>query len=385
MMLDSSFSFDKSKDHRSSDEKLAMKRQIASLTGIGGERGVTIHELLEQLQPFIKGNQTQAAFTKELHRLAQQLHSETYDPAEHVGFCIERQKGRSTLFYWTDEEEKDAYLNDHELTEARALALYVFEQQLREIFPQRLARQLEHDFSRAHEKLGHDDFKLARLFEISHFGLQNGSESRAPAEQNESSLETLFVALTERKAISIEYAPVFTSQKIVNLTLSPQRIRYITNHLYLQAYDHDAQALSNYDMSRIKAVDLNNSANFHAVDFSEYKVTVPFKARCNSWVKHYLQSSNFAEDQHFSKVENDIWELNIDITLPKDAPDKDPNPTLLADFLGMFVDAIELLEPKILRSHMISRAGKLALLYSLEDQREKFAALRNSSVGRSKV
>jgi predicted DNA-binding transcriptional regulator YafY len=100
--------------------------------------------------------------------------------------------------------------------------------------------------------LGHDGFKLAAMFEVSQFGLQRTGENSLRSAHVEKQLGELFTALKAKHVISVDYTPVFKAETVITLTLSPQRIRYINSHLYLQAYDHETDELKNFDIGRIK-------------------------------------------------------------------------------------------------------------------------------------
>jgi hypothetical protein len=97
-----------------------------------------------------------------------------------------------------------------------------------------------------------------------------------------------------------------------------------------------------------------------------------------------LEALNFAKAEHFTQLANNVWKLSFTVTLPKESHDGDPNPALLADFLCMFVDSIEVIKPRVVRSEIISRAGRLAALYSSDSAVDKHHILRNSNSRRSK-
>ena len=170
---------------------------------------------------------------------------------------------------------------------------------------------------------------------------------------DEASFRTVASAVLERKQLQFEYRARSTDER-TRRTVSPQRITHYRDNWYLDAWDHERNALRSFAVDRIgnarlgeePARDLPNEelnqhlASSYGIFSGEPKgwATILFSAKAARWVAdehwHSQQQGRFLADGRY--------ELKIPYSVPRE---------LLMDVLHYGGDA-EIVEPKTLREQM---------------------------------
>lgn len=135
---------------------------------------------------------------------------------------------------------------------------------------------------------------------------------------DEASFRTVATAVLERKQLSFEYHARTTNQS-TRRQVSPQRITHYRDNWYLDAWDHDREALRSFSVDRIRNArlsnavaedlpneDLNNHlASSYGIFAGEPKnwATIIFSAKAARWVAdehwHSRQQGRFLADGRY--------------------------------------------------------------------------------------
>jgi predicted DNA-binding transcriptional regulator YafY len=169
-------------------------------------------------------------------------------------------------------------------------------------------------------------------------------------QRNELTFRQVAGAVLERKAIRFDYKARSTDQ-LTTRTVSPQRLTHYRDNWYLDAFDHEREALRSFSIDRISHVHVMEQA---ATDISEqeltdqladsygifsgrarYTATIVFSAEAARWVAeehwHSRQEGRFLPDGRY--------ELKVPYSNPRE---------LLMDVLRYGADA-QIIEPVALR------------------------------------
>ena len=170
---------------------------------------------------------------------------------------------------------------------------------------------------------------------------------------DEASFRSVASAVLERRQLNFEYRARSTDER-TRRTVSPQRITHYRDNWYLDAWDHDREALRSFSVDRMGGAQLSKEA---AIDVPEADLdhhlagsygifsgepkgwaTIVFSARAARWVAderwHSQQQGRFLADGRY--------ELKIPYSNARE---------LLMDVLHYGSDA-EIVEPKSLREQM---------------------------------
>jgi predicted DNA-binding transcriptional regulator YafY len=172
---------------------------------------------------------------------------------------------------------------------------------------------------------------------------------------DENAFRTVASAVLERRRLAFDYRARTTDEK-TRRTVSPQRITHYRDNWYLDAFDHDRDALRSFSVDRITAARMLDA---HAKDVDEGELnahlsagygifagppkgwaTIVFSARAARWVAdehwHSQQQGRFLPDGRY--------ELKIPYSASRE---------LLMDVLHYGSDA-EIVEPRALREQVRS-------------------------------
>ena len=106
--------------------------------------------------------------------------------------------------------------------------------------------------------------------------------------------------------------------------------------------------------------------SFQSLDLNTLKSRHRFQARAHTWVKNYFDSVQLGDSGkvNIEQENDDCWIISAEIDLPNHFNDPEkPDPFFFANFLGMFADSIEVLQPQCLRDEMARRAQQYFSLY----------------------
>ncbi|PJK14540.1 transcriptional regulator [Lysobacteraceae bacterium NML07-0707] len=135
---------------------------------------------------------------------------------------------------------------------------------------------------------------------------------------DEASFRTVATAVLERKQLSFEYHARTTNQS-TRRQVSPQRITHYRDNWYLDAWDHDREALRSFSVDRIRNARLDNAlakdlpnedlnshlASSYGIFAGEPKnwATIIFSAKAARWVAdehwHSRQQGRFLADGRY--------------------------------------------------------------------------------------
>jgi predicted DNA-binding transcriptional regulator YafY len=167
---------------------------------------------------------------------------------------------------------------------------------------------------------------------------------------DEAAFRTVASAVLERRQLAFDYRARTTDEK-TRRTVSPQRITHYRDNWYLDAFDHDRDALRSFSVDRVTAARLLDTpardideAELNAHLAGSYGIfagppkgwaTIVFSARAARWVAdehwHSQQQGRFLQDGRY--------ELKVPYSASRE---------LLMDVLHYGSDA-EIVEPKALR------------------------------------
>ncbi|MBA6350171.1 WYL domain-containing protein [Colwellia sp. BRX8-9] len=278
-------------------------------------------------------------------------------------------QGRGNAFYWTTLAQKSEFLSEKfkpsmkSIGENRSLALNMIENHLYDFLPPSVKSELSDDFDRAANYLSknttRNNWQAKLNFHPSGYPLINNA--------NDEFYNEIYSALESERVISIKYDSIHKS--ISNtLTISPQQLQYQNHQLLLLAYIHETSQLKYFEVPRILNFSIVTDKNmfYKKQNLDDWKVTLPFKAHVHTWVKNYFDNVSLGNNQLYTQHSKETWIIEADITIPKHFKHNDPDPFFFANMLGMFADAMEVLEPECLRKEMIRRARQHQSLYLCE-------------------
>jgi predicted DNA-binding transcriptional regulator YafY len=382
---------------RSTDEKHEMLVEIANCAGVGIENGVTILQLIEHLRANrfdldestgivsfgtasgSKPPQNNAiavssasktkkdplgAIKKTVDRMALSLQGgEVVDDDEYEGFLKLSRPGKNTLYFWTDEDSKQFYLEKFTLTKPRAIALHFVEQHLKEMLPSHFVKQLQPDFEAAQKVMQENKFEIGEIIEFSPYGFQVSPVVSSDKEAIDEKINIALKAIIGKDVLSIRTESIHNEFSDTDLMLSPYKLKYLNHRLKLFAYEHKKKVFKHYDFRHMKEIKVLPFERYIKLEAEAYEQQYVFRAKCHSWVKAQLENLQFGEQAHFTKVTEDVWEVTDTVTFPMHFAHENQDSFFIANFLSMFSDSIEVIEPEFLRREMKRRSEALVDIY----------------------
>jgi predicted DNA-binding transcriptional regulator YafY len=222
----------------------------------------------------------------------------------------------------------------------------------------------------AEEKLESDGVKLSDILEYSPFGFSLIKAESASTAQTEETFKLVFEALLSRKVIKIEYRSIHPEYASKAMYISGQKLRYLNGKLQLLGYVHESQPKSHkhFALAKISSIELAHQIPFVALDPKEYESKNILKIRCHTSVKDGFESSRLGGHIKTEDLGNDVWELTEEVTFPLHFNGNRPDGFYIANFLSMYADSLEVLEPDFLRAEMQRRSSSMAKLYTTKEQ-----------------
>lgn len=349
---------------RSQEERYEISAEIASVISVGYERRIKVAEIADYLSSDYQGNKSGDAFKKEIERFCNKMHKDRYDPEDGIGLVKLAERRKHAYYYWSDEEEKKHSIEFFTITRPRALALFLVKEHISDILPSSFLSALSSDFKLAEEKLKTDGIKLSDILEYSPFGFNMTKPNQELSREREATFNLAFEALLSRSVIKIGYRSIHSEYASKAMYVSGQKLRYLNSKLQLLGYEHESKSTKHFTLSKISTIELASDIPFIALDPRKYERTHTLKMRCHTWVKDTFDSSRLGGHLKIEPLGKDVWELTDKVTFPLHFNGNRPDGFYIANFLSMFADSVEVLEPDFLRNEMQRRSGSMDKLYS---------------------
>lgn len=341
------------------------RQQLIQLIGVGQGNAVSISNLVKALA--VSNDNEPDSFRRGIDRELSRL-------VEMADGSLKVQgggRGKPKQFYWDTAESKSEMFESHKPrwhSFAHAMAMAFIGEHFTQFLPIHFMDELEEDIDLAWAVLASsndfrersDEMRMKLMFQPS------GYDLKPLDHQNNEGKRKIYQALNEEKCFTALYEsihPNIPSQ----ITVSPQRVCYLNHQVLVLSYIHEVKLTKYLELSRLVNVTVNNNkSEFKKLDVAQLQSTHRFKARVHTWVKNYFETVRLGEALPVTSQHeiDDCWIIETDITLPNHFNDPTkPDPFFFANFLGMFADSLEVLEPLCLRQEMIRRSQNFKVLY----------------------
>jgi len=355
------------------------RKNIVSTIGVGENRSVSLTLILEKLGLSDLANTT---FRKGMIREIAKIEQENQDK------LLKVKNGTSNFFYWDSEESKAGAIKGESprwKSHAHAMAYSFIEDHLTDFLPPSYVEELQPDFDDARDQLM-DSIRFRENSETARGKLvfhPSGYDLQTDVKLNPEEHSIIYSALDESRVLLACYDSIH-KQFSKELMLSPQQLVYLNHQILLLCYEHDAKQVKYFEVNRLKSVKLADAkeVNFRKIELSELELNFKFRARVHTWVKNYFDNVRFGP-KHKTKAPiyegKESWIIESQITLPKhfNSKKEKPDPFFFANFIGIFADSMEVLEPACLRNEMIRRVQKHNKIY-LEPENDNIETISES-------
>jgi predicted DNA-binding transcriptional regulator YafY len=349
---------------RSQKERYEISAEISDVIPIGEDNKIAVTKITQRISSYHQGNKSDAAFKKEVERLCAKIHEVHYNDEDNTGLIRVGKRRAPVYYYWSDVEVKEHAIDLLTITRPRALALFLVKEHIADILPTSYLSALSSDFKLAEKKLEHDRVKLSDILEYSPFGFNLVKAESSSSAQTEATFNLVFEAVLSRKVIKIEYRSIHPKYASKSMYVSGQKLRYLNNRLQLLGYEHDTPSQKHFALSKITSIELAPEVPFILLDPKEYETQQILKIRCHTWVKDTFESSRLGGQVRTENLGNDVLELTEEVTFPLHFNGNRPDGFYIANFLSMYGDSVEVLEPDFLRAEMQRRSSSMDRLYS---------------------
>jgi len=358
---------------------LQYRANIVSTIGVGENNSVSLTKIIEKLG---LTDVEDTSFRKGMIREIEKIEHENQDK------LLKVKKGTSNYFYWDCEESKAGAIKRESpkwKSHAHAMAYSFIEDHLTDFLPPSYVDELQPDFDDARDQLMdsisfRENSETARGKLVFH---PSGYDLQTDVNLNPEEHSIIYSALDENRVLLASYDSIHKqfSKKVI---LSPQRLVYLNHQILLLCYEHGAKQIKYFEVNRLKSIQMADvrEAEFKNIDLSNLESNFKFRARVHTWVKNYFDNVRFGP-KHKRKTPiheaKESWIIESQITLPKhfNSKKEKPDPFFFANFIGIFADSMEVLEPACLRNEMIRRAQKHSKIY-LESENDNIATISES-------
>ncbi|MGB3725563.1 MAG: WYL domain-containing protein [Glaciecola sp.] len=349
---------------RTQQERYEISAEITALVPVGERNKIAVATIINKLSGTHQGNKSHNAFKREVERICSEIHAARYDEDDDSGLIKVGKRRMPVYYFWSDEGEKERAIEFFTITRPRAFALLLVKEHIADILPLSFLNALDSDFKLAEKKFDHDGMKLSDILEYNPFGLRLNKSESYDASQIESMFGFVFDALLSRTTLTFEYSSIHPEYLGKTLYVSGQKLRYINNKLQLQGYEHSTQSIKHFALSKITKVALAPQIPYKNLDATEYESHHILKLKCHTWVKDGLETSRLGSNLNAHYLGDDVWELTENVTFPRHFKTDRPDGFYLANFISMYADSVEVIEPKFLRAEMQRRSNSIQKLYS---------------------
>lgn len=347
-------------------EKLELTYRLCSLVPVGDASAIGIRELMEVI-----GNDSNSSLLAFKRKLERTLSPIIEDASTGLDYRID---GSKKLFFWKTPRDKSKFkskFSDNSMTENRALAFHMIDENLNDILPPFVKIELDDDFINANSFLMkqksdgwinlYDEWQNKLNFHPNGYSLNSKGI-------NEDNHNLIYKYLQNNIVFTAQYESIHESIPEL-LTLSPQQLQLQNHQLLLVAYIHESNVIKNFEVARLNNIEeLNDkSITFHNENLKSRTTKHRFKAHVHTWVKNYFDNVTLGSNQTSEEVSEQTWVIEADIEIPKHFKHDEPDTFVFANMLGMFADAMEVLEPPCLRQEMERRAKQHYSLYLTDE------------------
>ncbi|GEM_PF-3430876 len=370
--------YDKNARLRTESERFDMITEAASFIGVGGDRKTRVSDVVAQLWGYRRQEQSDDAFKKDVERLCKRISDESADDVEQTGLIRLAANGCPTYYYWSDADSQLDFIEKFTITTPRAFALNFLKQHVAAILPKSLFSQLDEDFLLAERKLKYQGINLSDILDFSPFGLSMpGGNDSAPVFDTDA-VNVVFEAIVKQQNITFSYDSIHSGYS-GDLLISPQKLRFLSGQIQVLGLVHADQRLKHFALRKMQNVVSVTDTDFIAVKLTDYQHQRKLVIRCHGWVKDILTESQQGTQWQVSKVNATVWQLATQIAMPKHFQSDNDDCFYIANYLSMFADSLQVLEPASVKQEMQRRIRKQASLYDAgTSEAEALTVLTNS-------
>ena len=340
------------------------RQALIQLIGVGPDNASSIRHLIASLSlPYDSDPESfRRGLNRELERMARMADGELI--VEGGG------RGRPKQFYWRTQSVKSEMYESHKPqwhSFPHAMAMAFIGEHFAELLPTHLMDELEDDINLAWSVLASSNEYRERSREMRmKIDFQPSGYQLLPKNnQSSDDKRKIYQALNSEQCFSACYDSIHPNIP-KTITVSPQRVCYINHQVLVLSYIHEARLTKYLELNRLKQIDLLPQQSFQSLDLNTLKSRHRFQARAHTWVKNYFDSVQLGDSGkvNIEQENDDCWIISAEIDLPNHFNDPEkPDPFFFANFLGMFADSIEVLQPQCLRDEMARRAQQYFSLY----------------------
>ncbi|WP_189379622.1 WYL domain-containing protein [Thalassotalea profundi] len=349
-----------------SEFRSALMRSI----DVGEQKAVKIRDLIEnRLAGYRKESQESFdSFKKNAYRIITPMLSDDGDG------LIRIKKGNAYIYYWSSQEDKDAALEQFEMSEERALAFSFIKEYLPELIPPHIYCSLQTEFKKAEEVLHQSD--LTKYFSKIDFNplgydIHSQLDHDYISKEQLSAWQFVFDCTFNENCFSCCYESIHENYNAKQLIISPQRIVLLNHQLKVLGYEHSTKSTRYFQITKLSAL-TKSTESFVELAKTDYESVEKFSAICHSWVKNYFESTSLSTRAKFTPLlTQDCWLMETELSFPVHFNCNEPDPFFVANYLGMFADSILVQQPTFLRKEMQRRANRLANIYNDPANAEK--------------
>jgi predicted DNA-binding transcriptional regulator YafY len=367
------------RSNKTSSEAITMQQQVAELIGIGNANSTTIKSICDVLAPNYQRAEIRGdSFNKEITRICRRISKNVNDIEIETGLFVVSSRGKPTVCFWSDEETKTDFLSNFVMTETRALALVLVDEHIRDVLPSQYTDKLQKDIDTAYQLLAQDDNRLLDLIDFSPYGFQLSACPKIESNDFKEKTNTILNALLNKKPLKFTYRSIHPEYNQPFLIASPLKLQLLNHRLQMLAHVHKEHGVKRFDIGRITNLEIEHGHDYISADLAALEQKHVFVARCHTWVKDYFISVRFGGQAQFKQIADDVWEFTDHVTFPVHFKYNKPDSFYIANFLSMFADSIEVLEPAFLRNEMVRRSESLNKIYSGTDEQHNIGLITES-------
>ena len=336
------------------------RNAIVRSIDVGEDKAVKLKDLIEnRLSSHRKDTQSSfSSFKKNCYRIIQSIEGEGLSKIK---------IGNAHCYYWETQEDKDAAIDQFEMSEERAFAFSFIRKYLPELMPPHIYRSLKTEFDRANDAL--EDSKIAEYlgkidFNPLGYELYSELDQDYASEKELQIWQFVFDCTFNEVCFSATYNSIHNSYDSTKLILSPQRIVLLNQQLKVLAYEHKTKTTRYFEVRKLSKVE-KSKEKFVEIKTADHESREKFSAICHTWVKSYFESTSLARNATFTELDTkDCWLMETTLSFPIHFNRNEPDPFFIANYLSGFSDSLVVNKPEFLREEMQRRAASLAAAYS---------------------
>lgn len=338
-----------------SEFKSAIMRNI----GVGEASAIKLTDLIKgRLSHYRRESQLDfSSFKKNCYRIVKSIEGEGLSKIK---------KGNADYFYWETQEDKNAAIDQFDMSEERAFAFSFIKEYLPELIPPQIYQSLKTEFDKADEVLVNSEVAdyLGKIdFNPMGYDMHSQLDHDFMSEKDIKVWQFVFDCTFNETCFSARYQSIHNNYDNKLLTLSPQRVVLLNQQLKVLAYEHLTKTTKYFEIRKFSDVEKSNES-FVEVKKANYECREKVSVICHSWVKSHFESISLANQAIFTKLEKEgCWQIEMELSFPVHFNRNEPDPFFIANYLSGFADSIFVKEPEFLRREMQRRSTKISEAY----------------------